>query len=83
MVSINSCVVIHTWNLTQYTYFDVDMNSFNYLKENKVGSAASFPAAAGQSVQQTAVDDLLGLVSEITAIQVLAFFQQSREYIKL
>ena len=59
------------------------MNSFNYLKENKVGSAASFPAAAGQSVQQTAVDDLLGLVSEITAIQVLAFFQQSREYIKL
>ena len=47
---------------------------FIYLKEHKVGSAASFPAAAGQPEQQTAVDDLLGLVSEITAIQVLVFF---------
>ena len=49
---------------------------FIYLKEHKVGSAASFPAAAGQPEQQTAVDDLLGLVSEITAIQVLVFFLQ-------
>ena len=44
-----------------------------------MGSAASFPATAGQPEQQTAVDDLLGLVSEITAIQVLPFVQQSRE----